>query len=57
MDAIFMQATLETEASILEDGFLAITQITFEGEKKEIFLSKEQAQTVYNYLRDTHYVI
>ena len=57
MSAIYIPATYETEASILEDGFVAITQTEPTGSKSEIFLSKEQAQAIFNHLRDLHIVI
>ena len=57
MGGILLAATRETEAEIFDDNCLGIPQTNIDGERSEIILSKDQAQMIYNYLRDIHYVI
>lgn len=56
MDTIFIPPTYETEVFLSDQNFLVILQTDGCGEKQEVNLSQEQAQTIFNHLRDSHFV-
>ena len=58
MSAIYIPSTYATEAFVDEDNLLVISQERPDDTQPcVIVLSKEQAQMIYNHLRDSHYVI